>query len=29
MIGLNEVVIRPSATSKCPVATRIPLRIHG
>jgi len=29
MISLKEVVIRPSATSKCPVATRIPLRIHS
>jgi len=29
MISLREVVIRPSAASKCPVATRIPLRIHS
>jgi len=29
MIVLKEVVIRPSAASKCPVATRIPLRIHS
>jgi len=29
MIQLGEVVVRPSAASKCPVATRIPLRIHG